>query len=233
MPHSERPSAEVHEQRELGFWLYLMGDAIIFALLFMTYGIMVGNTAGGPTGKQLFSLNNAAIETALLLISSTTFGFASLSSRQGNRSAVLGWLAITFLLGAGFVFLEIREFLGMIRAGAGPDRSGFLSAFFTLVGTHGTACQRRPDLDPDPERPGGDQGAPPVGDLAAVPARPVLAFPRHRLGRHLLRRLSSGAPVMERHGLASYLIGFVLAVILTAIPFWLVYTHALPPSRIM
>ena len=135
-PHSEAEA--VHAQRELGFWLYLMGDAVIFALLFMTYGIMVGNTAGGPTGKQLFSLNNAALETALLLISSTTFGFASLSSRRGNRSAVLGWLAITFLLGAGFVFLEIREFLGLIRAGAGPDRSGFLSAFFTLVGTHGT-----------------------------------------------------------------------------------------------
>src|SRR5512144_1063500 len=134
-PHSE--ADEIHEQRALGFWLYLMGDAVIFALLFMTYGIMVGNTAGGPAGKQLFSLNNAALETALLLISSTTFGFASLSSRQGNRSAVLGWLAITFLLGAGFIFLEIREFLGMIRVGAGPDRSGFLSAFFTLVGTHG------------------------------------------------------------------------------------------------
>jgi len=139
-PHSEAPHSElgeVHEQRALGFWLYLMGDAIIFALLFMTYGIMVGNTAGGPTGKTLFSLNNAALETALLLVSSTTFGFASLSSRSGNRGAVLGWLAITFLLGAGFVFLEVREFLGMIRAGAGPDRSGFLSAFFTLVGTHG------------------------------------------------------------------------------------------------
>ena len=134
----EREEAETHEQRAFGFWLYLMGDAVIFALLFATYVIMVKNTAGGPGGKALFSLNNAALETALLLISSTTFGFASLSSRQGNRSAVLAWLAITFLLGAGFVFLEIREFLGMIRAGAGPDRSGFLSGFFTLVGTHGT-----------------------------------------------------------------------------------------------
>ena len=133
----EREEAETHEQRALGFWLYLMGDAIIFALLFMTYGIMVGNTAGGPTGKQLFSLNNAALETALLLISSTTFGFASLSSRQGNRPAVLGWLAVTFVLGAGFIFLEVREFTGLIARGAGPDRSGFLSAFFTLVGTHG------------------------------------------------------------------------------------------------
>jgi cytochrome o ubiquinol oxidase subunit 3 len=136
--HKHSEAAEIHEQRELGFWLYLMSDALIFAMLFMTYGIMVGNTAGGPTGKTLFDLNNAAYETALLLVSSITFGFASLSARAANRSAVLGWLAVTFVLGAGFVFLEIREFVGLIRAGAGPDRSGFLSAFFTLVGTHGT-----------------------------------------------------------------------------------------------
>jgi cytochrome o ubiquinol oxidase subunit 3 len=128
----------VHEQRALGFWLYLMGDAVLFALLFMTYAIMVGNTAGGPTGRMLFSLDNAAFETALLLVSSTTFGFASIAARDGERAAVLGWLAVTFLLGAGFVFLEVREFAGLVGRGAGPDRSGFLSAFFTLVGTHGT-----------------------------------------------------------------------------------------------
>jgi len=132
-----RETEEAAEQRAMGFWLYLMSDAVIFALLFMTYGIMVGSTAGGPAGKALFNLNNAALETALLLVSSTTFGFASIASRQGERSAVLGWLALTFVLGAGFVFLEIREFTGMIAAGAGPQRSGFLSAFFTLVGTHG------------------------------------------------------------------------------------------------
>ena len=130
-------AAETHEQRALGFWLYLMGDAVIFALLFATYVIMVNNTDGGPGGKQLFDLRNAALETALLLVSSTTFGFASLCSKTGNRGAVLFWLLVTFVLGAGFVFLELREFAGMIRAGAGPDRSGFLSAFFTLVGTHG------------------------------------------------------------------------------------------------
>jgi cytochrome o ubiquinol oxidase subunit III len=133
----EREEAETHAQRALGFWLYLMGDAVIFALLFATYAIMIPGTAGGPTGKQLFDLDNAAIETALLLISSMTFGFASLSVKAGNRSAVLAWLAVTFLLGAGFVFLEVREFAGLIAQGAGPDRSGFLSAFFTLVGTHG------------------------------------------------------------------------------------------------
>ena len=136
-----REMEEAAEQRAMGFWLYLMSDAVIFALLFMTYGIMSGSTAGGPTGKALFNLNNAAIETALLLVSSTTFGFASIAARQGERqgaqAAVLGWLALTFVLGAGFVFLEIREFTGMIAAGAGPQRSGFLSAFFTLVGAHG------------------------------------------------------------------------------------------------
>jgi cytochrome o ubiquinol oxidase subunit 3 len=133
----ESEAAETHEQRAFGFWLYLMGDAVIFALLFATYVIMVNNTAGGPAGKVLFSLPNAAIETALLLVSSTTFGFASLCSKTGNRGGVLAWLLLTFVLGAGFVFLEIREFVGMIAQGAGPDRSGFLSAFFTLVGTHG------------------------------------------------------------------------------------------------
>jgi cytochrome o ubiquinol oxidase subunit 3 len=136
--HPESEASAVHEQRALGFWLYLMGDAVIFALLFMTYSIMVGNTADGPAGRALFSLNNAALETVLLLVSGTTFGFASVTSREGDRAGVLAWLVITFALGAGFIFLEVREFLGLIRAGNGPDRSGFLSAFSTLVGTHGT-----------------------------------------------------------------------------------------------
>src|SRR3981081_4388266 len=91
LPADHEPESDIHEQRALGFWLYLMGDAVIFGLLFMTYGIMVGNTAGGPAGKALFSLNNAALEPALLLVSSTTFGFASLASKTGSRSAVLSW----------------------------------------------------------------------------------------------------------------------------------------------
>jgi len=136
--HHQPQASDAYDQRALGFWLYLMGDAVIFGLLFMTYGIMVGNTAGGPVAKSLFSLTNAALETALLLVSSTTFGFASLAARERDRPAVLRWLLVTFVLGAGFVFLEIREFIGLIALGAGPDRSGFLSAFFTLVGTHGT-----------------------------------------------------------------------------------------------
>src|ERR1700687_4829074 len=133
----EEPTSEVHEQRAFGFWLYLMSDAIIFSLLFATYAVMVQNTDGGPTGKTLFSLPNAFGETLLLLLSSIAFGFASLAMRSDNAAGLLRWLLVTFLLGAGFVGLEIREFYGLVQAGAGPDRSGFLSSFFTLVGTHG------------------------------------------------------------------------------------------------
>jgi cytochrome o ubiquinol oxidase subunit 3 len=129
--------SNAYEERAFGFWLYLMSDAIIFSLLFATYATMVHNTAGGPSGKTLFSLPNAFAETMLLLFSSITFGFASLTMKSGKTAGVLAWLVVTFVLGLGFVGLEIREFRGLIQAGAGPDRSGFLSAFFALVGTHG------------------------------------------------------------------------------------------------
>ena len=133
----EPATPDVYEQRAFGFWLYLMSDAIIFSLLFATYAVMARNNAGGPTGHTLFSLPNAFGETMLLLFSSITFGLATLAMKSGEKERMLSWLLVTFLLGLGFVGLEIREFHGMVRAGAGPDRSGFLSAFFTLVGTHG------------------------------------------------------------------------------------------------
>lgn len=134
---SVMPEADAYAQRDFGFWLYLMSDAIIFTLLFATYLVMAGSTAGGPDGRALFSLAHTFTETLLLLTSSLTFGLASLALDAGNRRQLLAWLAVTFVLGLGFVSLEIREFHGMIARGAGPDRSGFLSAFFTLVGTHG------------------------------------------------------------------------------------------------
>jgi|SRR5215217_7150173 len=130
-------SHERYEERAFGFWIYLMSDAIIFALLFATYMVMLGNAAGGPTGKELFSLERAASETALLLLSSATFGFAAVALANADKSRALLWLLVTVALGAGFLFLEFGEFRGMIAQGAGPDRSGFLSAFFTLVGSHG------------------------------------------------------------------------------------------------
>jgi len=130
-------SSEQKEEKAFGFWVYLMTDAVIFALLFATFIVLSRGTAGGPTGKDLFSLPHTFGETMLLLVSSTTFGFATLATIDGDRRAVIGWLVLTALLGLGFVAMEIQEFSGMIALDAGPDRSGFLSAFFTLVGTHG------------------------------------------------------------------------------------------------
>jgi cytochrome o ubiquinol oxidase subunit 3 len=120
-----------------GFWIFLLSDIIMFAALFASYAVLVHSTAGGPTGAQLFNQKTVAIETACLLASSYTCGLMSLAinSRRYFRT-YLGAL-ITFALGAAFLTLEIREFASMIAIGATPERSAFLSAFFTLVGCHG------------------------------------------------------------------------------------------------
>jgi cytochrome o ubiquinol oxidase subunit 3 len=121
----------------LGFWIYLMSDCLIFASLFATYAVLGRNYAGGPTGAELFDLSLIAINTGFLLLSSITFGFAMISAQAKKLNATLGWMAITGLLGLAFLSLEIYEFLHLIHQGAGPQRSGFLTAFFSLVGTHG------------------------------------------------------------------------------------------------
>jgi cytochrome o ubiquinol oxidase subunit III len=120
-----------------GFWIYLMSDCILFATLFATYAVLVNGTAGGPSGKDIFELPFVFGETMLLLFSSITFGFGMLAMNQNRVGTVKAWLMVTFLLGAGFIAMEIYEFHHLIAEGYGPQRSGFLSAFFTLVGTHG------------------------------------------------------------------------------------------------
>ena len=114
-----------------------MSDAVIFALLFATYASMIRNYAGGPTGKELFNLSMVFYETLALLLSTLTCGFAMLSLSRNRKKWVLSWLAVTFLLGLTFILMEHNEFHNLISQGMGPDRSGFLSAFFTFVGTHG------------------------------------------------------------------------------------------------
>jgi cytochrome o ubiquinol oxidase subunit 3 len=121
----------------LGFWLYLMSDCLIFAMLFATYGVLGTSYAGGPGPKELFELPLVALNTAMLLFSSITYGFAMLNMTEGKRGATQGWLAITALFGLAFLCIELYEFTHLIHEGAGPQRSAFLSSFFVLVGTHG------------------------------------------------------------------------------------------------
>jgi cytochrome o ubiquinol oxidase subunit 3 len=121
----------------LGFWLYLMSDCLIFACLFATYAVLGHNYAGGESGAELFELPLVALNTAFLLISSITYGFAMLAAHKKNVKGTLVWLAITGVFGACFLSVELYEFAHLIAEGNGPQRSGFLTAFFSLVGTHG------------------------------------------------------------------------------------------------
>ncbi|GAA0841079.1 MAG: cytochrome o ubiquinol oxidase subunit III [Cupriavidus sp.] len=138
--HDEAHDHAHHDTSEntiFGFWLYLMSDCILFACLFAAFAVLRGEVAGGPTAKEIFELNYVLVETAILLVSSITYGFAMVSMQNQQRGRVMFWLAVTFLLGAGFMAMEINEFAHLIHEGAGPSRSAFLSSFFTLVGTHG------------------------------------------------------------------------------------------------
>ncbi len=121
----------------LGFWLYLMSDCLIFAMLFAAYGVYGGSYAGGPGPKELFELPLVAVNTTALLLSSITYGFAMINADEQNKAATLRWLAVTGVFGAAFLSIELYEFSNLIHEGAGPWRSAFLSSFFTLVGTHG------------------------------------------------------------------------------------------------
>ncbi len=120
-----------------GFWIFLLSDIVMFSGLFAAYAVLSGNTAGGPAGPELFNLRNVFTETLCLLLSSYTCGLGALSAERRQRDRFYLFAALTFVLGAAFLFIEMREFAGMVDKGAAPSRSAFLSAFFALVGTHG------------------------------------------------------------------------------------------------
>jgi cytochrome o ubiquinol oxidase subunit 3 len=120
-----------------GFWIFILGDMIMFSALFAAYAVLRGNTAGGPTGAELFNLRNVFIETMCLLLSSYTCGLGALSAERRQPARFLIFALFTFVLGAAFLVIEGTEFARMVETGAGPTRSAFLSAFFTLVGMHG------------------------------------------------------------------------------------------------
>jgi cytochrome o ubiquinol oxidase subunit 3 len=136
MPHEIHP----HDRRVVvgyGFWIWLISDIILFSAFFATYAVLSGNTAGGPSGRDLFSVSTVAGETACLLLSSFACGIAMIGAHAKNRSWYYVGMALTFVLGAVFLVLEMHEFNALVADGAGPSRSAFLSAFFALIGCHG------------------------------------------------------------------------------------------------
>ena len=220
----------------------------MFSALFAAYAVLVHATAGGPAGAQLFNQVSVAIETACLLASSYTCGMMSLAVSARRRVEIYFFAVITFVLGAAFLYLEVREFADMIARGATPQRSAFLSAFFTLVGCHGLHVAAGLIWLGGDDGAGRSQGLSRQRGAAPAVLRPVLARPRHRLGLAVHGRLSDGSPSMtdarydrapgdisisaeakERtlSDVGIYTIGLALAVILTATSFWVTNTSLL------
>jgi cytochrome o ubiquinol oxidase subunit 3 len=138
---TEAAVRKVHQEEDskalFGFWVYIMTDCVLFASLFATYAVLHASTFGGPSGHDLFSLPYVLTETIILLTSSYTCGLAMLAARQGDKNQVVMWFALTFLLGLSFLGMELSEFRHLAAEGNSWRRSGFLSSYFTLVGTHG------------------------------------------------------------------------------------------------
>ena len=130
-------SRDIDDKTQLGFWIYLMTDIILFASLFATFLVLRDSTFGGPSGNELFGLPFVLLETMVLLISSFSAGLGLLAALSGKKRAVLVWFGITFVLGVTFLGLELHEFSSLVHEGHSWESSAFLSAFFTLVGTHG------------------------------------------------------------------------------------------------
>lgn len=135
--HDAHAHHDTGPMKVFGFWIYILSDLILFASLFATFAVLHNSYAGNVTGKDIFELPYVAVETAALLLSSITYGFAIIGMYKGSKAQVISWLMITFVFGAVFIGMEINEFHHLISEGHGPDKSAFLSAFFTLVGTHG------------------------------------------------------------------------------------------------
>jgi cytochrome o ubiquinol oxidase subunit 3 len=137
IPLSERGPASTWSMISFGFWLFLLSDIVIFASLFATYAVLSNATAGGPSGREIFDLKNVFIETCCLLASSFTCGLMLIAAERRQLQKFYVWAVVTWVLGAAFIGLEVTEFSDLVARGYGPTHSAFLSAFFTLVGTHG------------------------------------------------------------------------------------------------
>jgi len=135
--HKKQESQEKQDKMIFGFWVYIMTDCVLFASLFATYAVLHNNTFGGPSGAQIFNLPYVLAETMLLLTSSFTCGLATIAMQNKDRRKVLMYFILTFILGLSFLVMELKEFRHLAVIGDSWTRSGFLSSYFTLVGTHG------------------------------------------------------------------------------------------------
>lgn len=135
--HAENHEAASTDRAMFGFWVYLMTDLLMFGILFAVYAVLNTATAGGPADSEIFNLNLALTGTLLLLTSSFTCGLGMIAARQRNKRQVFAWFGATFLLGLAFLGIELYEFAELLHEGHSYQASAFLSAFFTLVGTHG------------------------------------------------------------------------------------------------
>ncbi|MFB9274689.1 cytochrome o ubiquinol oxidase subunit III [Cohnella cellulosilytica] len=135
--HAHEGHHDLEGMRLMGFWIFLITDCILFGTLFATYVVLSGNTAGGPTGAELFEMPGVIAETFILLTSSFTSGLAVLAMNRGDRKGLISWLAVTVVLGAAFITLELTEFVTLVHEGAKISTSAHWSGFYTLVGTHG------------------------------------------------------------------------------------------------
>ena len=229
-----------------GFWIFLLSDMVMFSCFFAAYAVLSGQTAGGPSGAELFNLKNVAIETGCLLLSSFACGMASIAADERNKFWFQISMAVTGLLGLGFLVMEIREFSDLVARGAGPTRSAFLSAFFTLVGCHGLHVTAGILWLLTMMAQVLRQGFPRRHPAPLSLLRAVLARARHHLGRGIFGRLSArehgmsdrfttctikpiSRPAMRSDGsvrlhVIGYLVGLGLAVLLTATSFFVAGT---------
>eukprot|EP01034_Spumella_vulgaris_P029697 gene29697-36788_t len=201
-----------------------MSDCLIFAVLFATYAVLGRNYAGGPTGAELFDLKLVALNTSMLLLSSITYGFAMLEAARKRLGATMGWLVVTGLFGAAFLGLELYEFMHLLHENAGPQRSAFLTSFWALVATHGLHVTfglvwlitllfqlKKHGLTHE--------------NMRRMTCLSISAMSDHNHDHHGHDDHGHGHHGHDDHNhgsLKSYTIGFILSVILTAIPFWLV-----------
>ena len=232
-----------------GFWVFLLSDIIMFSAFFATYAVLVGATAGGPSGRELFELPNVAIETACLLLSSFTCGLAHIGAQRRSDLLFYGAMAATFLLGAGFIGLEIHEFAGLVARGRRADAQRLPLGLLHAGRLPRPACDRRPALAADDDGPGLRQGLPARYPAAHPLLLSVLAYPGHHLGGVVLHGLSDGSRGMSQfelqgdvdqadsvpgdehldgnepaEGISGYLIGLGLATLLTVVSFFIART---------